>query len=128
MINEIFGLKEALINHENKYSLNHEERESREVQYHRNRNKKRACLSLVSCQNIGTFKSKTQTVEIVNLLLHWHYSPMRAFASIMNLHQNLGLTQYFRFPNRQFFTGWCCEPHVQPPTWRTRSYIFNPWE
>ena len=32
------------------------------------------------------------------------------------------------FPNMQFFTGWSCQPHAQPPTWRTRSHIYNPWD
>ena len=65
-------------------------------------------------------------VVIYVFLLHWHYSPMRAFASIIDVLQTVGPRPYFWFPNRQFFTGWDYQPHAQPPTWRTRSYIYNP--
>jgi hypothetical protein len=26
--------------------------------------------------------------------------------------------------NRTFFMGWNCQPHVPPPTWRTRVSLF----
>jgi hypothetical protein len=27
----------------------------------------------------------------------------------------------FEFPDHRIFTRWDCQPHIQPPTWRTRS-------
>ena len=33
---------------------------------------------------------------------------------------------HFWFPNRQFFSGWGCQPHTQPPTYRIISHIYNP--
>jgi hypothetical protein len=34
---------------------------------------------------------------------------------------------HLRFPNSNFFTGWDCQPHSQPPTWRTRPlYLYPP--
>jgi hypothetical protein len=64
-----------------------------------------------------------------NLLLHWHYSPLRAFVSITELLQTKGPRSHFWFPNREFsFTGWGYQPHTQPPTWRTRSHNYNSWD
>ena len=62
--------------------------------------------------------------KLVYQLLHWHYSPVRAFASIMDHLQTSGPRPYFWFPNRQFFMGW----GFQPPTWRTMSHIYNCWD
>ena len=68
-----------------------------------------------------------------NLLIH-------SSSSSMTLQSNAGLRLYngpppsnlpwphFWFPDRQFFTGWGCQPHAQPPAWRTRSHIYNPWD
>ena len=61
--------------------------------------------------------------EICSTFLHWQYSPMRSFASIMDLLQTLGPRLHFWFPNRQPFLEWGCQPHAQPPTWRTSSHI-----
>jgi hypothetical protein len=34
---------------------------------------------------------------------------------------------HLRFPNNNIFTGWSCQPHAQPPTWRTRPlYLYPP--
>ena len=62
----------------------------------------------------------------VTVLLHLHYSPMRACASIMDLLQTLGLRPHFWFPNRQFFWSGVVNPMLNPPTCQTRSYIYNP--
>jgi hypothetical protein len=66
--------------------------------------------------------------QTIKYLLHWHYSPMRAFAPIMDLLHQTFLSPHFWFPNRQFFTGWGYQPHAQPPTWKTRFHIYNPWD
>jgi len=28
------------------------------------------------------------------------------------------------FSTNTFFMGWCCQPHTQPPTWRTSVSLF----
>ena len=53
---------------------------------------------------------------------------MQVFASLMNLLHVPLLRPYFWFPNRQFSMGWGCQPYAQPPTWRTRSHIYNLWD
>ena len=64
-------------------------------------------------------------------LLHWHYSPMRAFASIMNLFQTFPRTHSW-FPNRQFLRGgpapsiWRIRSHITPGTGRS-SYTPRHW-
>jgi len=35
---------------------------------------------------------------------------------------------HLRFPNCWPFLGWGCQPHFQPPTWRTRSPYLYPLE
>ena len=56
------------------------------------------------------------------------YSPIWAFTSIMNLLQTLDLSHVSVFLTGSFFTGWGCQPRAQPPTWRTRYHIYNPWD
>ena len=53
-------------------------------------------------RNTGTIISSTTILLLLLLLLHWHYSPMSAFASIMDLLQTLGLRLHFWLPNRKF--------------------------
>ena len=48
------------------------------------------------------------------ILLHWHYSSIRAFASIMILLQKF-LGHISGFLTGTFFTGWNCQPNDQPP-------------
>jgi hypothetical protein len=44
----------------------------------------------------------------------WHDSPLWAIA-------------YLGFPDNRIFMGWGCQPHAQPPTWRTRPpYLWPP--
>jgi hypothetical protein len=45
----------------------------------------------------------------------WHGSPSWAIA-------------FFRFPDNRIFTGWDCQSHAQPPTWRTRLLYLWPKE
>ena len=53
------------------------------------------------------------------------YSPTRAFASVIHLLQTSSQRPQISFPNKQYFTGWGCQPHAQPQIWRTRSHIYN---
>jgi hypothetical protein len=67
------------------------------------------------------------------LILRWLYSLMRTFASLMDFSQSssIDLTvprPHLRFPNCWLFPGWGCQPHAQPPTWRTRSTYLYPLE
>ena len=92
------------------------------------------CSEILNINDIGWSDRRHETniqcvvFALFYVLLHWHYSPMRAFASIMVLLQTLGPRSHIWFPNRQFFTEWGCQPHAQPPAWTTRSHIYNPWD
>jgi hypothetical protein len=64
----------------------------------------------------------------INLLLRWLYSPMWAFASLMDFSQSspIDLTvprPHLRFPHCWLFPGWGRQPHAQPPTWRVSIFI-----
>jgi hypothetical protein len=44
----------------------------------------------------------------------WHDTPLRVIA-------------FLGFPDNRIFTGQCCQPDAQPPTWRTRPpYLWPP--
>jgi hypothetical protein len=74
----------------------------------------------------------------------WHYIPFQNFPplfSILRLRSSvpyvdvlqitLGRLRCFHpvsnfrsFSTEHFFMGWGCQPHTQPPTWRTRVSLF----
>jgi hypothetical protein len=54
----------------------------------------------------------------------WHDSPLRGQPSL-----EIKAAGYFTFgiPDNRIFTGWGCQPHTQPPIWRTRPpYLWPP--
>jgi hypothetical protein len=60
-------------------------------------------------------RNETKMYTCQHLSHHrWHDSPLWAIA-------------FLEFPDNRIFTGRGCEPHAQPPTWRTRpSYLWPP--
>jgi hypothetical protein len=53
---------------------------------------------------------------------HWHDSPLWNYSPFFPIVGPSGCS--FKFLNYLIFTVWGCEPHVQPPTWRTRASLF----
>jgi hypothetical protein len=43
----------------------------------------------------------------------WHYNPWNIVSSVLEASQQ-----------NIIFMGWICQPHTQPPTWRTRISRF----
>ena len=89
------------------------------------------CVSVFAC--MGMYRCISTVYTYTCYYLWIHKSPSSSLALQPNaglrLHNGpppLNLSDAIWFLNRQFFTGWGCQPYAQPPTWRTRSYMYNP--